>query len=635
MNTRSIIYPNNKRIELDGGLNTKFERSIILENESPDCANVVFTNGAVGTREGTTKLTTSGIGSYVFDGLYTRKDNTGAETMVAWAYGTARTYSTNTFTTIPSAQSVFTALENVCAAQYQGHIFFGNGYATPYKYNGTDFTRHGVYTAVCNMTAATDGAGNLASAASAYYSWKITYINSALVEGSPGPVSNTLFVATLNKVTLVCLPIAPQSWGVSTRKLYRTAADGSEYKLVGTISDNTTTTYADNIADGSLGATAPADNGVPPLYSICIYYRDRLFVNDPSNPNYFWYSELGNPYVFTSASFFKVGDNTTDIVTAFGVVQNTLVIFGQESMSFLYMPDTTDTNWSLIAGEPRFGTKSPRCIVNFDGKILFPAVKNDKFLGFAVLSGSGIEPSVTFLTLMNAGSEFISDRIQPDMFEIQESYLKHISGIVYKNKVLITVTAGNNEEYNNKIWVYDLSLSNTTRKQAFTWVPWTGLYPKQFTVMDGDLIYADSTPNRGHIYQLEDGTYNDNGTAINSYLWTKELGGRGEDLHFHKDFRDVYILVDLPGDYEMNVNARADSDSSSGDEFEVNLAPGGMLWGDDWGGDWGGGRSQDQKTVQVNQMGKRIQLKFSNQNVVDQRFKVHAFGMKYNRKGLR
>lgn len=48
---------------------------------------------------------------------------------------------------------------------------------------------------------------------------------------------------------------------VTARKLYRTEAAGSTYKLLTTLNDNTTTTYRDNTADASLGAIPPATNG--------------------------------------------------------------------------------------------------------------------------------------------------------------------------------------------------------------------------------------------------------------------------------------------------------------------------------------------------------------------------------------
>lgn len=52
---------------------------------------------------------------------------------------------------------------------------------------------------------------------------------------------------------------------VTARKIYRTEVDGSVYKLVDTLADNTTTVYTDNIPDGDLGADAPATNSAVPM----------------------------------------------------------------------------------------------------------------------------------------------------------------------------------------------------------------------------------------------------------------------------------------------------------------------------------------------------------------------------------
>jgi uncharacterized phiE125 gp8 family phage protein len=60
------------------------------------------------------------------------------------------------------------------------------------------------------------------------------------------------------KVSLTAIPLGGSS--VTARKLYRTAAGGSVWMLLATISNNTATTYTDNIADASLGAGAPSTN---------------------------------------------------------------------------------------------------------------------------------------------------------------------------------------------------------------------------------------------------------------------------------------------------------------------------------------------------------------------------------------
>jgi hypothetical protein len=86
------------------------------------------------------------------------------------------------------------------------------------------------------------------------YSWKITFVT-ASGETEAGVASSNLTLAN-QKANLSAIPVSPCR-SVTSRKIYRTAAGGATYKLVTTLSDNTTTTYTDNTADGSLGAEAP------------------------------------------------------------------------------------------------------------------------------------------------------------------------------------------------------------------------------------------------------------------------------------------------------------------------------------------------------------------------------------------
>lgn len=65
-------------------------------------------------------------------------------------------------------------------------------------------------------------------------------------------------VVASQQVRITNIPIGGA--GVTARKLYRTAANGSSYFLLATIADNTTTSYTDNIADSSLGAGVPSVN---------------------------------------------------------------------------------------------------------------------------------------------------------------------------------------------------------------------------------------------------------------------------------------------------------------------------------------------------------------------------------------
>lgn len=110
------------------------------------------------------------------------------------------------------------------------------------------------------ITAALPGtpvAGNVDNGAHRYLATFVT----ADGETQAGTISAAVTVAdktTNGKVSLTAIPLGGSL--VTQRKLYRTVAAGTNYLLLDTISNNTATTYTDNIADSSLGAQAPTAN---------------------------------------------------------------------------------------------------------------------------------------------------------------------------------------------------------------------------------------------------------------------------------------------------------------------------------------------------------------------------------------
>lgn len=625
------IYPPKGKITFDGGLNTKYEKSLIEDNESPDCLNVVLGAGSVRTRDGFAKVNTASVGTYVCDGLYTRRGTSNAETMVAFYGGHGFTLSGTSLATIPSAQSIFTAGVRVCAAQMENHIFVCNGGTIPYKYNGTAFTRHGVYQPITQTVGIiSNGAGLL----SGVYAYKMTYINSQSVEGNPSDGFAT-FTVTLKQTRLTSLPVAPQSWGVSTRRLYRTVTSGSTFFRVATISDNTTTTYDDNTADASLGAIAPSDKGVPPIYSAIVYHQNRLFMI--GTDGLVWYTDLNEPYTVAALNFLPVGDASTDFPKALASYGDSLAVFGDASPWIVFTPSTDPTTWKTIKAKSAYSSKSPFGPFTYHDKLAFPAVHNNKFAGIGVLNGVALDPSSTILPVAAVGGELKSDRIEPDMFDMQDTYISNFSSIVFNNRAYIAMTKGAGTTTNNRVYMMDFTPEVLRPGRKETWVPWTGLNVAQFTVYNGTLYYGTSTAT-GYIYKMVEGTYNDDGAAINSYLWTKEFAcGPGEES-YNKDFRFTNLLADLAGAYFMDLSFRTDSDMGTGTNYPIDLNPGGSLWGHMvWGqDDWGGGASQSDLKISLGTArGKRIQFKFSNQNTVNQRFKVHFQNFTYNIKGAR
>ena len=101
-------------------------------------------------------------------------------------------------------------------------------------------------TAVVNASAGNLGTG--------LYSYKIEFVHPNGIS-NPSPSASVTTVAGSTKVDLSSIPLGPT--GTTARRIYRTAVNGADYKLLDTINNNTATTYQDNIADSSLGAIMP------------------------------------------------------------------------------------------------------------------------------------------------------------------------------------------------------------------------------------------------------------------------------------------------------------------------------------------------------------------------------------------
>ena len=89
-----------------------------------------------------------------------------------------------------------------------------------------------------------------------------TYLD-AIADASLGATAPATGTAAAAQVAVSSIALGPAS--VTGRRIYRTAAGGTQLKVLATLGDNTTTTYLDALADASLGANAPSGDtsGIP------------------------------------------------------------------------------------------------------------------------------------------------------------------------------------------------------------------------------------------------------------------------------------------------------------------------------------------------------------------------------------
>ena len=116
------------------------------------------------------------------------------------------------------------------------------------------------------------------------YYYKVAFGNA---NGDISAPSDASLVATTTggnqQVDLTAIPTGAA--GVTKRFIYRTKVDGTEYFLLATINDNTTTIYTDNIADTSLTEEMPQ----PAIYNFSrgdFYSRTREFPIDTAITSY-------------------------------------------------------------------------------------------------------------------------------------------------------------------------------------------------------------------------------------------------------------------------------------------------------------------------------------------------------------
>jgi len=281
-----------------------------------------------------------------------------------------------------SAMGVFVA-GGLEASGNTRKLFFFNGVDAPQVLSAdgsttADLGATGV-TAPGAVTVALAGAGAGNLDTSVVYTWKVTYVN-ANGETEAGTVSaNISPTGGDGQVALTAIPVSSHTT-VTSRKIYRTEGGDSTYKLLTTLTDNTTTTYTDNIADGSLGATAPSTNsaGTQPSDwsgtnqpSFGVNHEGRMWTAGNANdPHRLYYSETDDHEDMTSSIPVYAGEGEKLIA---GISFKGFLIVWKFPLG-VYAVDTTDvtaSNWKVVRLNNSTGCASPLALTVVDNDVLF------------------------------------------------------------------------------------------------------------------------------------------------------------------------------------------------------------------------------------------------------------------------
>lgn len=239
-----------------------------------------------------------------------------------------------------------------------------------------------------------DGAGNVDPG---LHSWLVTFVTGAgetnggtnstplnVIGGSP-PVGSI--------VNLTAVPLGPV--GTTSRKIYRTISGNTgAFLFVGTIANNTVTSFADNIADSALGAPAPSVGQITLISAerigssiavfagrVWISIRRTTTFTAPNSTTNFDVGAAGGSFVMTDSAFIGFINKLWSSLDA-------LWIFGDSSInqiSNVAVGTGNITTFSNTNISSSIGTIFPKSVITYLRQIFFTT-------SFGVYSQIGVTP---------------------------------------------------------------------------------------------------------------------------------------------------------------------------------------------------------------------------------------------------
>jgi len=253
------------------------------------------------------------------------------------------------------------------------------------------------------------------------------------------------------KVALSSIPVStdPQ---VTGRRLFRTdGADPATYYYLDDISNNTATTYNDNISDDSLGAIAQVKNDAgdlifaharPPRLAFLETYKGRAFgAGDKDAPTKLYYSEITDPESWGEATFnfvdFDEGDG--DEITGLAALPNMLLVLKRDSIHALMGDSPANFVRRRLISDA--GCVSNASIVEVGRLVIW--MGEDNVYSF---DGGAIQP--------------LASHIAPTLRALNTSRQKFIHGVHYQRRRQVWFTCSDGASTTNNIILvlhYDMS----------------------------------------------------------------------------------------------------------------------------------------------------------------------------------
>ncbi len=371
------------------------------------------------------------------------------------------------------------------------------------------------------------------------------------------------------------------------------------------------------------GTTITKLGGSPPTCSLQEVHKNYHFLaGNATYKSRLYYSGLANNASWGALDFVDVYPDDGDVITGLKSTLDALIIVKRYNVYVLYGDTPTYveglTLWRIKKASTDTGAPNQQSIVQINKNLVYPSSN----LGVQAFGGSISSETIEFDSL---SSRLMSKDITPTYAGLNLSRLAQSCAVNFDYKYILSVPNGSSVSNNYQL-VYDYLNS--------CWYFWN--LPANcfaiFRTSGVDTLYFGS-PTTFFNDTATTGIYTDAGTAINAYYYTKDynLGSSTKDKEFYK----FYVTLNKSSDFTLTVEPIIDMETSAG-TYSIPSQSDSSLWGTMvWGtSGWGGATSHPSDAQIMNNRGKFIRFKFSN-NTNNQTFRLRDTSLYYkNRSAL-
>ncbi|RLE42220.1 hypothetical protein DRJ16_05135, partial [Candidatus Woesearchaeota archaeon] len=447
------------------GLSTKVSSYDIKPEFATEALNVRFTTiGSIKKRYNRSKYNSTSLGDnpvHFVDRVYI--NGTG---YLIIGYDTTLKVGDDSTGTFSDLKTGLTSGLHFQGQVYKDFYYVGNGTDDNIRTDGTsaNTTTMGCQVPSSTMTASAVSGSGLEIGD---YKYKVTFVYDDYQESNGQATETTVTTTSGNqKVSLADIPTGASGSGVTKRKIYRTQVDGDVYYYLTTIDDNTTTTYEDTTPDSSLGSdTIPTDHDIPPKFKYIRVAKERLFLVPPDS-SYVYYTliedTISYPDIVPSTNYIPISEDDGDIITGLAIdPTGVLTIFKQNSIRKLFIEGSPE-DWSVSESFSPNGCSAPYSIAESPYGIIY-------------LHRSGSRKEIRVFD--GQTSKVISERIEPTLANISDTYLENCVGVYHEGKYYLAYTdKSTGATYNNRVLVIDLERDafSVDKKDIASFCVWKG-----------------------------------------------------------------------------------------------------------------------------------------------------------------